>query len=91
MKAFAVVLGLVSFAPMAQAQVFPQAPAYPGLGVGAPPRYAPARPDGDEGYWRNRQGEEWRRREEYREEARREEWVRAHCVRDYRGQEFCRR
>ena len=40
-------------------------------------------------YWR---GEgDWRRREEIREEYRREEWRREHCVRDFRGEVFCRR
>ena len=87
LKAIILGLGLVSLAPLAQAQIVIQTPRIPGV-------TAPVQDRGD--YWRHeREGEregEWRRREEYREEEhRREDWQRAHCVRDWQGQEFCRR
>lgn len=78
-------LALVSVAPAAHAQIVIQAPPIPGVGP---------RPYGND-YWReHREGreDEWRRRAEFREEEhRRMDWRRAHCVRDYRGEEFCRR
>ena len=84
MKALLLTLGLVGglvggLAPVAQAQVYPQPPGYPGYGYAAPYGYAPARPE----YY-----EAERRR---REEIRHEEWVRDHCVRDFRGEVVCRR
>jgi hypothetical protein len=43
-------------------------------------------------YWRYHHPEgEWRDRHEFREEARREDWLRDHCVRDWNGGEYCRR
>jgi hypothetical protein len=75
-------VALLGLAPAAQAQIVLQPPV-----VVAPGGYGP-------GYWRERREgqEEWRRRAEFREaEHRRWEWRRAHCVRDYRGEEFCRR
>lgn len=45
-------------------------------------------------YWRhpaNGQEAEWRPRAEYHDEVRHEEWVHAHCVRDWQNQEYCRR
>ena len=90
MKSIVMALALLSVAPVAHAQVFPQPqPPRPGY----PLEPVPQRADRDD-YWRqHREGEEdWRRREEFREEEhRREEWRRAHCVVDYRGQEYCRR
>ena len=79
MKTVLFALAALTLAPVAHAQVYLQAP--------PPPRAAYP---GD--YWRSREGDEWRRRTEFREEEhRRMEWRRAHCVRDYRGQEYCRR
>ena len=77
-KALLLTLGVVAMAPVAQAQVYPQAPAYPGYGYAGPYGYAP-RVD----YY-----EAERRR---REEIRHEEWVRDHCFRDFRGEVVCRR
>jgi hypothetical protein len=78
---------IISWSSLANAQVRIELPQIPGVTV---EREEP------EDYWRRqREGEreaEWRRREEYREEHhRREEWVARHCVRDWQGQEFCRR
>ena len=76
MKRAVLALLLLGTATVAQAQPF-----RPG-----PPPYGPD-------HWReHRDGQEdWRRRAEFREaEHRRWEWRRAHCVRDFRGQEFCR-
>lgn len=83
-------LALITVAPVAHAQIVIQAPPIPGIGLGGGPRQY-----GND-YWRERReggGEdEWRRRSEYREEEhRRMDWRRAHCVRDYRGEEYCRR
>lgn len=79
-------LALAVAAPLAaQAQVVIQAPPVVGPGyVGAPPP-----PPGP--YWRGPGEYDWRRREEIREEYRRAEWRRDHCVRDFRGEVFCRR
>ena len=88
MKALLMALALVSVAPLAHAQVIIQTPGIPGFRPPGPP------PRDEEDYWRRRREgeEEWRRRAEFREEEhRREEWRRAHCVRDYRGEEYCRR
>ena len=42
-------------------------------------------------YWRQRQEDQWRARQEFREDQyRREAWVQNHCVRDWQGAEFCR-
>ncbi len=81
MKRAVLALILMGAATAAHAQPFIPGPP-PGYGG---PGYGPD-------YWRERrEGEEWRRRAEFREaEHRRWEWRRAHCVRDYRGQEFCR-
>ena len=84
MKAALLTLALITAAPLANAQIVIQ-PAVPGV----------ERRDPDD-YWRRRRDndreDEWRRREEYREEAhRREDWARSHCVRDWQGQEYCRR
>ena len=85
MKVALLALALVGLAPLAQAQIVIQAPAIPGVTT---------RPNGDD-YWRGRregQPDEWRRRSEFNEEEhRREEWQHGHCVRDYRGEEYCRR
>ena len=62
----------------AEAQVIIQAPPI----VGGP---------GPGPYWRGPGEGDWRRREEIREEYRRAEWRREHCVRDFRGEVFCRR
>ncbi len=89
MKTALLALALLSVAPLAQAQIVIQAPPIPGIGLGGPPR-GPYQDD----YWRHRRegDDEWRRRAEFREEEhRRIEWRRAHCVRDYRGEEYCRR
>ena len=81
MKTALLALALISLSPLAHAQIVIQAPPLPGV-----------RQEYREDYWRGDRRDEWRRREEYREEEhRREDWQRAHCVRDYRGQEFCRR
>jgi hypothetical protein len=41
--------------------------------------------------WRNQRDAEWRDRRQFREpEHRRVEWRHDHCVRDWRGSEFCR-
>ena len=82
MKSVLFGLALLVAAPVvAQAQIVIQAPPIPGV-VGGPPRGP---------YWRG-EGDDWRRRAEFRdEEHRRREWRRDHCVRDYRGEEFCRR
>jgi len=92
MKAFIAALALLVAAPAAQAQIVIQAPGIPGLSRLEPEREYRG-PPGE--YWRRqREGEremEWRRREEYRDEARREDWRRDHCVRDYRNQVYCRR
>jgi hypothetical protein len=43
-------------------------------------------------YWRQRQEDNWRARRDFREEQyQRQAWQRDHCVRDWGGQEFCRR
>ncbi len=40
-------------------------------------------------YWR--QHEEWRRRQEFREQQyQHQAWVQSHCVRDWNGQAYCR-
>lgn len=89
MKSVILALALVTAIPLAgRAQIVIQAPYIPGITT----RAEPDRGD----YWRrqrdNEREAEWRRRDEYRgEEARRRDWQRAHCVRDWRGQEFCRR
>jgi hypothetical protein len=63
--------------PAAQAQVVVQ---LPGIAIQS----------GDP-YWRQHQEGEWRRRQEFREaEHRHRGWQREHCVRDWRGNEFCR-
>lgn len=62
---------------VASAQIVIQAPP---IGIAPPP--GP--------YWRGPSGD-WVRRHEIREEYRREEWRREHCVRDWRGEVFCRR
>lgn len=86
MKSALLALALIGLAPVAHAQIVIQAPPIPGI-VGP-------RPYGND-YWRERREgreDEWRRRSEYREEEnRRMDWRRAHCVRDYRGEEYCRR
>ena len=42
-------------------------------------------------YWRQRQEDQWRSRQEFREDQyRHEAWVHNHCVRDWQGAEFCR-
>ena len=81
MKSILFGLAILALAPVAQAQVIIQVP--PGGRVMEPPYRAD--------YWRGERGHGWDRREAYREEYRRQEWRRAHCVRDYRNQEFCRR
>lgn len=82
MKRVLLALILAAAATAAQAQPFIPGP---------PPGYGPPAGYGHEG-WHDRHEEwEWRRRAEFREaEHRRWEWRRAHCVRDWRGQEFCR-
>lgn len=86
MRSFALGSGLLAVALLggaaaAQAQIVIQAPPLPGVVGGPPP--GP--------YWRGG-GDEWRRRAEFREiEHRRWEWRREHCVRDWHGEEFCRR
>ena len=86
MRTVLLALALLSVAPLACAQILVQPPPFAGVRPVGPPGY----PDD---YWRQRRGEEeWRRRAEFREEEhRREEWRRAHCVQDYRGEEYCRR
>ena len=90
MKSFILALAVVTAIPLAsQAQIVIQTPNIPGITT---PRREPERDD----YWRhqreNEREAEWRRRDEYQhEDARREDWQRAHCVRDWQGQEFCRR
>ncbi len=89
MKSALVALALLTAIPVAaNAQIVIQTPNIPGITT----RAEPDRED----YWRyrreNEREAEWQRRSEYRhEEARRETWQRAHCVRDWQGQEFCRR
>ena len=96
-------LALLALAPLghppsAHAQVIIEAPPFVGPGGYRPdyrsdyrPEYRPEyRPD----YWRHREDreDEWHRRAEFREEEhRRWGWRRAHGVRDYRGEEYCRR
>lgn len=47
---------------------------------------------GPQPYWRQHQEAQWQRREEFREaEHNRIEWQRDHCIRDWGGQELCRR
>ncbi len=73
----------IAYAPAAQAQVT-VGPA--GVTIGAPS-------GGD--YWRQQQAgqnsAEWRRREEYKEEAKHAEWQHGHCVKDWHNQEYCRK
>lgn len=63
------------------AQVVIQAPPIVGPGPGA---YGGP-------YWRGPGEGDWRHRREIREEYRREDWRRDHCVRDFRGEVYCRR
>jgi hypothetical protein len=47
---------------------------------------------GHEPYWRSHNESAWERRSEFHEaEHRRPEWLREHCVREWNGQEVCRR
>lgn len=69
-------LGLMSV-PMASAQImYPQPAPYPD-------RYNP--------YWRQQREHNWRAEAEFRrEEERKEEWRRDHCVRDFYNHVLCR-
>lgn len=78
-----VALALAAFLvpTVGQAQVVIQAPPIVG-----------ARPVAYGGpYWRGPGEGEWHRRHEIRQEYRRAEWRREHCVRDFRGEVYCRR
>ena len=76
----ALVPGVVPGAiPGAHAQVVIQAPPIAGPGAYGGP------------YWRGPGEGEWRHRREIREEYRRQDWRRDHCVRDFRGEVYCRR
>jgi len=78
----ALALAAVPFvAPAAHAQVVIQAPPFVGPGPGA---YGGP-------YWRGPGQGDWLRRREIRQEYRRAEWRRDHCVRDFRGEVYCRR
>ena len=89
MKTMLLALMLASLAPLAQAQPVNRPPG-PAFGHRAEvPRGEP------QDYWRrSRDGDhdrEWRRQAEFREqEHRRAEWRRGHCVRDWRGETYCR-
>lgn len=85
-------LAFVCAAPLAHAQIVIQTP---GLRV-EPERRDQRVAEQREEYWRqrreNERESEWRRREEFREqEHRKVEWQREHCVRNWQGQEYCRR
>ncbi len=90
MKTVLLVMALISVAPLAQAQIVIQTPPIPGV-------TRPLGPPGDpDDHWRRRhegdREDEWRRRAEFRhEEHRREQWHRPHCVRNWQGEEYCRR
>lgn len=65
----------LAMAPTASAQPYSPAP--------YPERYNP--------YWRGESNHNWRAEQEIRtEEARREEWRRDHCVRDFYNHVYCR-
>ncbi len=84
MKSVLLGLALLTLAPIAQAQVIIQTP-HPPVGRVEAPAYR-------EDYWRGQQEHGWGPKNEFlSEEHRGNAWQHAHCVRDYRGQEFCRR
>jgi hypothetical protein len=90
-------LAFVCAAPLAHAQIVIQTPQFPGVQRVEPDRRDQRAAQEREEYWRRQHNQrerdsEWRRREDFRsEEHRREEWQRDHCVRNWQGQEYCRR
>ena len=102
-KAVLLALGLMGLVPVANAQIVIQTPPIPGVTVQQPypqypndywrrPREEGRREGREQAREQAREEAEWRRRAEYRDpEHSRREWVRAHCVRDWQGKEFCRR
>ena len=63
-------------------------------GLGAAPALADASVTVGPGgiFWQNGSGDHWRERQEWRQarEERHEQWLYNHCVRDWKGVEYCR-